>query len=101
MVTSNGHNLDNDGSCQLSGTGDKPNASAILGPLQDNGGATVTHALLPGSQAIDGVGQGFCDIITDQRGVTRPQGTLCDIGAYEVAAGEFSYFWLPLIFRGS
>jgi hypothetical protein len=57
----------------------------MLGPLQDNGGPTETHALLAGSPAIDA---GSCeaadaDIETDQRGVERPQGEACDIGAYE------------------
>jgi hypothetical protein len=51
-----------------------------LGPLQDNGGPTPTHALLPGSPAIDT--SSACPA-TDQRGVTRPQGAGCDIGAFE------------------
>ena len=51
-----------------------------LGPLQDNGGPTPTHALLLGSPAIDA--SSACPA-TDQRGVTRPQGAGCDIGAFE------------------
>ena len=62
---------------------DKVNVSAVLGPLADNGGPTMTHALLTGSPAIDGV-SGACEA-ADQRGVPRPQGTRCDIGAYELA----------------
>ena len=54
--------------------------------LRDNKGATQTHALLPGSVAIDRIPLSDCrikDISTDQRGVRRSQGVECDIGAYE------------------
>ena len=54
----------------------------LLGPLSDNGGPTQTMALLPGSPALD-AGTLTC-YPTDQRGVTRPQGAACEIGAYEV-----------------
>jgi hypothetical protein len=54
----------------------------VLGPLHNNGGATLTHALLPGSPAINTGDNAGCPA-TDQRGVTRPQGAGCDIGAYE------------------
>jgi hypothetical protein len=57
-----------------------------LGPLQNNRGPTETHALIPGSLAIDGVPLEACHldtISTDQRGARRPQGPACDIGAYE------------------
>ncbi|MBN1581201.1 MAG: cadherin-like domain-containing protein [Anaerolineae bacterium] len=50
--------------------------------LADNGGATWTHALLPGSNAIDAA-VGCPPPASDQRGVTRPQGVACDIGAFE------------------
>jgi hypothetical protein len=53
----------------------------LLGPLADNGGPTLTHALLEGNQAIDG-SEGPC-LATDQRGVGRPVGGGCDVGAYE------------------
>jgi CSLREA domain-containing protein len=53
-----------------------------LGSLADNGGPTRTHALLLGSPAIDAASTPDCPP-TDQRGVLRPQGMVCDIGSYE------------------
>ncbi|HVM49491.1 MAG TPA: choice-of-anchor Q domain-containing protein [Candidatus Acidoferrum sp.] len=75
----------------LAGTTNSP-VDPLLGPLQQNGGLTPTHALLPGSPAID---QGYCfGVHTDQRGHRRPQhlravanapsGDGSDIGAFEV-----------------
>ena len=64
-----------------SGTGNL-DVDPVLGPLQENGGFTQTMALSPGSPAIDSGDDTNCPD-TDQRGVTRPQGTGCDIGAYE------------------
>ncbi len=64
-----------------------PSALRIDPQLRDNHGATQTHALLPDSVAIDRIPLGNCriqDITTDQRGVRRPQGVACDIGAYEL-----------------
>ena len=63
-----------------------PNAALTLGALGDNGGPTQTQALPAGSPAIDAGGSGAngCPP-TDQRGVARPQGAACDIGAYERA----------------
>lgn len=57
----------------------------VLGPLQDNGGATFTHALLPESPALERADRTMCGG-TDQRGVPRPQpqGAACDIGAFEL-----------------
>jgi CSLREA domain-containing protein len=66
-----------------------PVADPLLGPLQDNGGPTLTHALLSGSPAIDAVPVANCsEAPTDQRGVTRPQGPACDIGAFEVVVNQ-------------
>ena len=68
----------------------------MLGPLDDNGGFNLTHALLPGSPAID---QAECppgDRIVDQRDARRPVDLPeisnfadgCDIGAYELEFGQ-------------
>ncbi|HKQ04322.1 MAG TPA: HYR domain-containing protein [Blastocatellia bacterium] len=59
-----------------------------LGPLADNGGPTQTHALLPGSVAIDAAPDctplnSKTPLETDQRGILRPQGSACDVGSYE------------------
>jgi CSLREA domain-containing protein len=80
---SSDHNLDSDNSCALIGPGDLSGFAPLLGPLANNGGPTDTHALLAGSPALDA--GGICPP-TDQRGVARPQGPACDIGAFEAAA---------------
>jgi beta-glucanase (GH16 family) len=82
-LTSAGYNIDSDGSCNLIGTGDQPNTDPLLGPLADNGGPTSTHALAAGSPAIDSADAASCPA-TDQRGVARPQGAGCDVGAFEL-----------------
>ena len=64
------------------GSGAAP-INALLGPLAANGGATSTHALLAGSPAIDTADNATCPA-TDQRGVARPGGGVCDKGAYEL-----------------
>ena len=62
------------------------NANPRLGSLSDNGGPTHTIALAAGSAAIDRIPRGSGDCRgADQRGVSRPQGRACDIGAYEFA----------------
>lgn len=76
-IGTNLNNLVEDNFCFPSLSGD-PN----LGALANNGGATQTHALLTGSPAIDAGSSANCPA-TDQRGVARPQGEHCDIGAYE------------------
>jgi len=60
------------------------NDNGTLKPLlSDNGGPTPTVALVPGSPAINAYAAGVYCPDTDQRGITRPQGAACDIGAYE------------------
>ena len=62
-------------------------ADPLLQALADNGGPTKTQALTAGSPAID-AGTEICPPTppTDQRGVARPQGPACDIGAFEFIA---------------
>ena len=80
-VVSGGHNLIQDDSCNPASS-DLVVWDALIGPLADNGVPTLTHALLPGSPAIDAGDDTACSAL-DQRGVSRPQGAHCDIGAYE------------------
>jgi hypothetical protein len=60
--------------------------SSNLGPLQNNGGPTLTYLPLPGSPAIDADVSSGCNftLTTDQRGAPRLFGSGCDIGAVEV-----------------
>jgi len=80
-----GFNLDSGTSCRLSQVTDLTGTDPLLGPLASNGGPTQTQALQPGSPAIDhgGTSANGCPP-TDQRGITRPQGPACDIGAFEL-----------------
>lgn len=83
--TTLGHNLDSDGTCNLDITlNDIPAAAPLLGPLANNGGLTLTHALLPASPAVEAGASGADCPPADQRGVSRPQGLQCDIGAFEL-----------------
>jgi hypothetical protein len=96
-VTSLGYNLSSDNSCTpyFNQPGDWNNTIPYLGVLTDNGGSTLTHMPYPPSKAIDG-GQCIGGKPTDQRGVTRPMGLACDIGAVEVAPGV-SRLLLPML----
>jgi uncharacterized repeat protein (TIGR01451 family) len=86
-VTDGGYNLDSGTTCGLSQPTSKPMGAPDLGPLQNNGGPTPTMALASFSEAIDTIPSGAngcgTTITTDQRGVPRPQGGGCDMGAYE------------------
>jgi CSLREA domain-containing protein len=100
-VISAGYNLIRETTgCILLGdlTGNVTGQAARLGPLQDNGGPTFTHALLLSSPAIDAGGPGGCRddqgalLTTDQRGYARPVDgdggfrPRCDVGAFEYAS---------------
>ncbi len=86
-----GYNLDDGTSCGFSSANHSlSNTDPRLDPggLQNNGGPTQTIALQPGSPAIDAIPPAVngcgTTITTDQRGVNRPQGSGCDIGAFEL-----------------
>lgn len=106
--TSLGYNIDTDASCNLTGTGDWQGVSTAalnLGTLQNNGGPTLTHAIQPGSLAINGVVNNSCPEI-DQRGYYRSHSShytgpyaACDIGAYEAEGLFVLYVYLPLVQR--
>jgi hypothetical protein len=90
-VTSLGYNLtSDDGAGVLTGPGDQINTDPLLGPLEDNGGPTFTHQLLPGSPAIDAGDPNFTPPpFFDQRGpgFDREVSGRIDKGSVEVQAG--------------
>ena len=85
-----GYNLDSGTTCGFSAPNHSmSNTDPKLGPLANNGGLTPTFALLANSPAIDAGNDTVCNDATtvnklDQRGILRPQGAHCDIGAYEL-----------------
>jgi hypothetical protein len=91
-TTSTGHNIESPGNtCGFDQATDQVDVTAAelnLGPLQDNGGPTETHALGAGSVAIDQILAEDCvdaegePLTTDQRG--QPRDSMCDVGAFEV-----------------
>jgi len=89
-LVSGGYNIESPGNdCGFDQEGDQVNVSEAqlsLGPLADNGGPTMTHALGSGSEAIDQIPAEDCEATTDQRGIARPQGPGCDVGAVEMEA---------------
>jgi hypothetical protein len=104
-ATSLGYNISDDDTCTSSFTaiGDEnnviPGAGLDTKGLQNNGGPTQTIALLPGSPAVDHIPVADCTdtngnpVKTDQRGIKRPQGPACDVGAFElVETVPFSNF---------
>jgi hypothetical protein len=105
-VVDGGHNICSDVSARFTLGSSMNDTDPMLAPLAGNGGPTPTMALLRGSPAID-AGNGLVAPGVDQRGVSRPQGSGCDIGAFELApklklrlnAGEtvkVEYQFLPL-----
>ena len=88
-ITDGGHNLDSGITCGFSiDNHSLSSTDPQLGPLANNGGPTITRALPDGSPAIDAGDDAVCNDAAsvnklDQRGVSRPQGAHCDIGAYE------------------
>jgi hypothetical protein len=74
-----------DATCAVTGPGVRTSADGVaLGPLQENGGPVTTRLPGAGSVLVDAVPPAACAVPTDARGVTRPQGAGCDIGAVEV-----------------
>jgi hypothetical protein len=98
-VTSLGYNLSSDdASGFLNQTSDQNSTDPMLGPLQDNGGPTFTHALLTGSPAINAGDPNFNPnnfnppMLYDQRGTgfARVVNNRIDIGAFEVQAATYA-----------
>jgi CSLREA domain-containing protein len=100
--TTDGNNLDSDGTCKFNHPADQSAVQPMLGPLQDNGGEFKTHALLPGSPAIDRANNLDCPP-TDGRGAMRPADgngddlSACDIGAFEYNGVFMTGLLLPML----
>jgi hypothetical protein len=101
-VNDAGYNLDDDGSCGFSPTDhSQSDVDAYLGPLDNGGGPTETQAPIDFSPAVNQIPMGstgngvtLCPGM-DQRGVYRPQGTDCDIGALELTGGPWAITSAP------
>jgi len=104
VLQSMGNNLEDGDSCDFDQPSDLINSDPLLGLLQNNGGPTETQALLDWSPAIDSGDDASCNLPlvggVDQRGVVRPIGPQCDIGAYESDAHSTRWLmFLPFILR--
>ena len=84
--TDGGYNFSDDASCGFTAptSNVKTPNDPLLGALANNGGPTETLLPLVGSPLLDAIPPAACGSDVDQRGVTRPQGTGCDVGAVEV-----------------
>ena len=89
-INSTGFNIEDRNQCGFASTGDQVNTDPLLGPLQNNGGQTDTQAPPLDSPPIDHGNPAGCtdpsntSLTVDQRGLARPQGLACDVGAYEL-----------------
>ncbi len=88
-ISSLGHNLESGADCGFTSTGDLQNTKPKFTTERPeaNGGNTDTLGLEPTSPGIDAIpaNNPFCAGVSDQRGVARPQGAGCDIGAFEMS----------------
>jgi hypothetical protein len=86
-IADGGYNISSDAGCAFSASTSLASTDPMLGPLADNGGPTQTMALLAGSPAVNKIPAGVngcgTTLARDQRGVARPVGPGCDVGAYE------------------
>lgn len=100
-LSDGGYNYATDSSCVNGGTGSKvvDGATLDLKTASGYGGPSLVFPFSPGSIAIDAIPTSFCSTIkdpsgnvitTDQRGVSRPQGNGCDVGAYEAPSIKLS-----------
>ncbi|MFA6475140.1 MAG: choice-of-anchor Q domain-containing protein, partial [Patescibacteria group bacterium] len=92
IIASGGYNIDNGTSClpYFTDLTDKTSTDPLLSALADNGGSIQTHALSDLSPAVNIIPSANCTdntstlVTTDARGISRPQGSNCDSGAYEL-----------------
>jgi len=91
MVIGGSYNISSDASCSFCGEFNNNGVTTKVGPLQDNGGPTWTHALLSGSPAID-AGSALLAPNVDQRGNARPHDGNND-GVSDIDIGAFEYYF--------
>ncbi|HTP09392.1 MAG TPA: choice-of-anchor Q domain-containing protein, partial [Anaerolineae bacterium] len=101
--TDGGYNLDSGNTCGFTTINHSlVNTDPLLWVLGNYGGPVQTVPLRGGSPAIDAIplGDNGCGttITTDARGVPRPQGAACDIGAFEGYVYLY-YYSFPVILR--
>lgn len=89
VFTSLGHNIDSRNECHFVAGTDRVNTDPGLEPLADNGGPGPTKAFAATSPAFDAGDPGTCPA-TDERGVNRPRGAACDIGAFELQLADLA-----------
>jgi hypothetical protein len=82
VVVSLGYSIDSGHSCRFTNASDRQDTDPRLGPLEEYGGPTRTHALFADSPAVD-TAPCLPAVPTDQRGAARPEGPSCDVGAFE------------------
>ena len=90
-LVSGGWNLSGDGSCWLTQPTDLVSVNPELGPLANNGGPAPTLLPAKSSPVVDAGGGAACPA-TDERGIARPQGKACDIGAVELFVPPAGYW---------
>lgn len=98
-VIANRQNIIDDGGCSTNAISVEPQ----IGPLADNGGPTLSHALLINSPAVSAGSDSVCTVSpvnsVDERGepLANPGGTICDLGAFESPEGrtDSSFFVIP------
>jgi hypothetical protein len=100
LISAN-HSLSSDDSCLFAGAGNKNNTPAGLGQLQSSLGSLPVHVPESSSPLVNAADLAACPA-KDQRGVSRPQGLQCDIGAVEWVVGDplgRKPVYLPLLSR--
>jgi len=95
VVTSLGHNIEDNISCGFNAPGDWSSTSPMLDALGFYSGPTLVYGLKIESPAVDAGDDAACPI-TDQRGLSRVQGMRCDIGAFELELETFRLY-LPVM----
>lgn len=97
-ITSEGYNVSQGNLCHLTATGDIEDISILgnMDPALSEVGNQFVHVLYPGGRPVDWINSMRCPA-QDQRGVARPQGARCDVGAYELQVVPSSLQITPIV----